>query len=168
MEVEGTTNPQVLISISDATATEGTDETMDFVVSLNRATSGTVTVEYLTLFTVSATPGVDYQDQAGTLTFQPGETSKIISVPIEDDTVNDSGETFGVTLYDAIGADLDDDTATGTILNTEVLTGSFEDVPAEHDGSTPFSFDAAFTTDIAIGYAAMRDHAFTVTKGDVT
>ena len=171
MKVEGTTNPEVLISISDATATEGTDATMDFVVSLSRATSGTVTVEYLTLFdgsATAATPGDDFIHQVGTLTFQPGETSKIISVPIIDDTVNDSGETFGVTLFDAIGADLDDDTATGTILNTEVLTGSFENVPAEHDGSTPFSFYAAFTTDIAIGYAAMRDHAFTVMKGDVT
>ena len=71
-------------------------------------------------------------------------------------------------LYDPIGADIDDDEGIGTILNTEILTGSFENVPAEHDGSTAFSFDAAFTTDIAIGYAAMRDHAFTVTKGDVT
>ena len=168
IQVEGTTNPEVLISISDATATEGTDETADFVVTLSRSWSRTITVKYLTLFTVSATPGVDYQDQGGTLTFQPGETSKIISVPIIDDTVNDSGETFDVLLYDAIGADLGDETATGTILNTEVLTGSFENVPPEHDGSTAFSFDAVFNSEIAIGYAAMRDHAFTVTNGDVT
>ena len=168
IKVEGTSNPEVLISISDATATEGTDATADFVVSLSRSWSRTITVDYLTLFTVSATPGVDYQHQAGTLVFQPGETSKIISVPIIDDTVNDSGETFDVLLYEAIGADLGDDTATGTILNTEVLTGSFENVPAEHDGSTAFSFDAVFNSEIAIGYAAMRDHAFTVTNGDVT
>ena len=168
IKVEGSSNPEVLISISDATATEGTDATADFVVSLSRSWSRTITVKYLTLFTVSATPGVDYQDQGGTLTFQPGETSKIISVPIIDDTVNDSGETFNVLLYDAIGADLGDETATGTILNTEVLTGSFENVPPEHDGSTAFSFDAVFNSEIAIGYAAMRDHAFTVDNGDVT
>ncbi len=168
MQVEGYANPEVLISISDATATEGTDATADFVVSLSRSWSRPITVKYLTLFTVSATPGVDYQDQGGTLTFQPGETSKIISVPIIDDTANDSGETFDVLLYDAIGADLGDETATGTILNTEVLTGSFENVPPEHDGSTAFSFDAVFNSEIAIGYAAMRDHAFTVTNGDVT
>ena len=34
LKVEGTANPDVLVSISDATATEGTDATMDFVVSL--------------------------------------------------------------------------------------------------------------------------------------
>ena len=96
IKVEGTTNPEVLISISDATATEGPDVTADFVVTLNRKSSGTVTVDYLTLFTQSATPGVDFEHTNGTLTFRPGETSKTIKVPIIDDTVNDSGETFGV------------------------------------------------------------------------
>ena len=71
-------------------------------------------------------------------------------------------------LTDPKGAGIDKGSGTGTILNTETLTGNFESVPAEHDGSTAFTFYAAFTTDIAIGYAAMRDHAFTVTKGDVT
>ena len=168
IQVEGYANPEVLISISDATATEGPDVTADFVVTLNRSSSGTVTVDYLTTWTVSATPGVDYQDVNGTLTFRPGETSKIISVPIIDDTVNDSGETFGVTLFDAIGADIDDGQGTGTILNTEILTGSFENVPTEHDGSTPFSFDAVFNSDIGISYATLRDHSFTVTNGKVT
>ena len=93
IKVEGTTNPEVLISISDATATEGTDPTMDFVVTLSQTTSGTVTVEYLTV-DGTAESGSDFQAQNGTLTFQPGETSKTISVPIVDDTVNDNGETF--------------------------------------------------------------------------
>ena len=168
IQVEGYANPEVLISISDATATEGVDETADFVVTLNRSWSRTITVKYITLFTESATPGVDYENRNGTLTFRPGETSKIISVPIIDDTENDSGETFELLLYDANGADLDDDAGTGTILNTEILTGSFENVPAEHDGSTPFTFNVSFTSDVSITPAAMRDHAFTVTNGDVT
>ena len=164
IQVEGYANPEVLISISDATATEGPDVTADFVVTLNRKSSGTVTVLYLSTWTVSATPGVDYQETSGTLTFRPGETSKTISVPIIDDTVNDSGETFGITLYGAIGADIDDGSGIGTILNTEILTGSFENVPTEHDGSTPFSFDAIFNSDIGISYATLRDHSFTVTN----
>ena len=136
IQVEGYANPEVLISISDATATEGPGVTADFVVTLNRSWSRTITVEYITLFTLSATPGVDYQDRNGTLTFQPGETSKIISVPIIDDTVPDSGETFELLLYDAKGADIADETGIGTILNTEILTGSFDNVPGEHDGLT--------------------------------
>ena len=168
IQVEGTPNPEVLISISDATATEGPGVTADFVVTLNRKSSGTVTVDYLTLFTLSATPGVDFEHKSGTLTFRPGETSKTIKVPIIDDTVNDSGETFSLLLYDPKGADFADDTGIGTILNTEVLTGSFENVPAEHDGSTPFTFDAVFNSDIGISYKTLRDHSFTVTNGKVT
>ena len=71
-------------------------------------------------------------------------------------------------LHDEKGADLDVALATGTILNTEVLTGSFENVPGEHDGSTPFTFDAVFNSDIGISYATLRDHSFTVTNGKVT
>ena len=167
IQVEGYANPEVLISISDATATEGVDETADFVVTLNRKSSGTVTVDYSTV-AITAQAGSDFQAKTGTLTFQPGDTSETISIPIIDDTVNDSGETFEVLLHDAKGADLDIALATGTILNTEVLTGSFENVPGEHDGSTPFTFDAVFNSDIGISYATLRDHSFTVTNGKVT
>ena len=56
MKVEGYANPEVLISISGATATEGTDETMDFLVWLNQATSGTVTVKYSTVDVTAESP----------------------------------------------------------------------------------------------------------------
>ena len=57
---------------------------------------------------------------------------------------------------------------TGTILNTETLEASFKNVPQDHDGSNTFTFQVHFTNDISITPAAMRDHAFTVTNGDVT
>ena len=119
----------------------------------------------------------------GTLTFRPGETSKTISVPIIDDAVDDSGETFELLLVSPTGADIADDGAgTGTILNTEGLTGSFgnvpeahdgltgsfEGVPEAHDGQSAFSFRVAFSEDIGISYKTLRDHSFTVTNGKVT
>ena len=79
--------------------------TMDFVVTLSRSSSGTVTVDYSTL-NVTAIGGQDYENTNGTLTFQPGETSKIISIPIIDDAVNDDGETFEVFLFSPTGADI--------------------------------------------------------------
>ena len=168
MKVEGYANPEVLISISSTTVTEGVDATADFVVTLSRSSSGTVTVDYTTL-DVTALAGSDYQYTDGTLTFQPGETSKTVSVPIINDAVNDSGETFWVGLSAVKGATIaGGGVGIGTILNTEILTGSFENVPAEHDGSTPFSFDAVFNSDIGISYATLRDHSFTVTNGKVT
>ena len=48
MKVEGTTNPEVLVSSNEVTVTEGTHATADFVVSLNQATSGPVQVSYET------------------------------------------------------------------------------------------------------------------------
>ena len=41
-------------------------------------------------------------------------------------------------------------------------------MPTEHDGSTPFTFDAVFNSDIGISYKTLRDHSFTVTNGKVT
>ena len=168
MKVEGTTNPEVLMSISSPTVTEGVDATADFVVTLSRSSSGTITVDYTTI-DATALEGLDYTATRGTLTFEPGETSKIISVPIIDDTINDPGETFWVVLTAVKGATIDGGgLGIGTILNTEILTGSFEHVPAEHDGSTPFTFDAVFNSDIGISYKTLRDHSFTVTNGKVT
>ena len=182
IKVEGRTNPEVLISISGATATEGPDVTADFVVWLNRSSSGTVTVTYSTQ-NVTAIGGQDYENTNGTLTFQPGETSKIISIPIIDDAVDDSGETFEVFLFSPTGADIaGDGVGIGTILNTEVLTGSsenvpeahdgltgsFEGVPEAHDGQSAFSFRVAFSEDIGISYKTLRDESFTTTGGAVT
>ena len=168
IQVEGYANPEVLMSISSPTATEGTDATMDFVVTLSRSSSGTVTVNYTTI-DVTALEGLDYTATAGTLTFEPGQTSKTVSVPIIDDTINDPGEIFWVGLTAVKGATFaGGGLGVGIILNTEILTGSFENVPAEHDGSTPFSFDAIFNSDIGISYATLRDHSFTVTNGKVT
>ena len=105
------------------------------------------------------------------MTFAPGETEKIYSLGIVDDSVNEPSETFSMILQYSGGPDdliLADSSGIGTILNTETLTASFENVPQDHDGSNAFTFNVAFTSDVSISPAAMRDHAFTVTNGDVT
>ena len=108
-----------VIRVADAEATEGDDPEMLFRVTLERASSGTVTVNYATADD-TATAGEDYTATSGTLTFASGETEKTVSVAIIDDEVEDSGETFTLVLSDPSGAVLEDDSeATGTILNTE-------------------------------------------------
>ena len=49
------------------------------------------------------------------------------------------------------------------------LTASAHDVPAAHDGSTTFTFELRFSEEPADGfsYKTLRDHAFTVTGGEV-
>ena len=166
----GTSSDPSSLSVADTEATEEEDNTMDFVVTLDPAASGTVTVHYATS-DGTATAGSDYTATSGTLTFTAGETTKTISVPITDDTVDDGGETFTLTLSNASGASLGDAQATGTIRNTETatpLTASFEDVPAAHDGSTVFTFKVRFSDEPAVSFRVLRDSAaFTVSAGTV-
>src|SRR5262249_820537 len=77
--------PPVLpgLSISDASITEGDtgSSQLPFTVTLSKAATGPVTVNYATA-DGSATAGSDYTARAGTLTFAAGETSKTISVTV--------------------------------------------------------------------------------------
>ena len=47
------------------------------------------------------------------------------------------------------------------------LTATTHDAPASHDGSAAFSFELWFSEASAVGFATVRDHAFTVTEGSV-
>ena len=70
----------------------------------------------------TAMAGSDYTDTTGTLTFEVGDTSKTISVPINDDAVEDDGETLTLILSNPSGAFFGDGRAIGTIRNMEVAT----------------------------------------------
>ncbi len=119
LQIDGKAAPCEGLSVADAEATEGRDSAMTFTVTLSPARSSQVTVRYATS-DGSARQGSDYTRRSGTLTFAAGETTKTVSVPIIDDSVEDDGETFTLTLSSASGATIVDATATGTIRNTEV------------------------------------------------
>ena len=87
-------------------------------MTLNRAPSGTVTVDYATT-DGTATAGSDYTATSGTLTFAAGETEKTVSVPVLDDAHDEGSETLTLTLSNASGAHIEDGTATGTINNSD-------------------------------------------------
>ena len=106
------------LSVADTQVQEGAGATADFTVTLNRAASQTVTVDWTTVDGTAAA-GEDYTAASGTLTFGPGQTSKTVSVVILDDTAEDSGETFTLQLGNASGATLADAEATGTIFDEE-------------------------------------------------
>ena len=48
------------------------------------------------------------------------------------------------------------------------LTAEFLGAPASHDGQTAFTLELRFSEGFPISYATLRDHAFTVTGGEVT
>ena len=135
--VDVTDVQEPMVRVADAEATEGDDSEIVFRVTLASASLETVTVNYATA-DGTAVAGDNYTATSGTLTFAPGETEKTVAVPIVDDTVEDSGETFRLVLSDPSGAVLDDTEATGTILNAEpvqprssVSEPDGEDLPAD-------------------------------------
>ena len=118
--ISATVRGPVALSVADARAEEGADETIDFAVSLSRAASGTVEVSYATA-DGTATAGEDYTRSGGTLSFDPGETEKTVRVPVLDDAVDEGEETFTLRLTNASGAVVADGEAIGTIENSDPL-----------------------------------------------
>ena len=106
--------------VADARVREAAGATLDFAVTLSRASASTVTVDYATS-DGSATAGQDYTSVSGTLTFNAGETAKTVSAPVLDDAHDDGGETLTLTLSNPSGGNayLADGTATGTIENAD-------------------------------------------------
>ena len=113
--------PPVEVSVADARVEEGAGAVLAFVVTLERAVSGAVTVNYATS-DGSAQAGVDYTAASETLTFAAGESSRTIEVAVLDDAHDEGEETMALTLSNASsGARITDAEATGTIVNADPL-----------------------------------------------
>ncbi len=108
------------ISVDDARVEEDDGAVLSFAVTLSRAASGALTVDYATS-DGSAQAGADYTAASGTLTFQAGESSKTIEVAVLDDSHDDDGETLTLTLSNPSSGRLTDGKATGTIENRDPL-----------------------------------------------
>ena len=157
------------LRVADAEGREGSNPEILFSVTLAPTSTEEVTVSYATQ-PGTATAGADYTHTSGSLTFAPGEWRKTVDVRIADDEVEDSGETFELRLFNASGADIADNLATGTILNrekdTSPLTASFSDMPATHTGAA-FTFGLEFSEEVELSYETLRDDALEVTGGAV-
>ena len=114
-----------MISISDASVYENINIPISFNVTLNRAATQTVTVDWATADN-SATAGSDYTSDSGTLTFSQGESSKTITVTIVNDSIDEGSESFYVNLSNASGGQISDSQAVGTINNTDAIPGAWD------------------------------------------
>lgn len=112
--------PSVGMAASVLTVSE-TVGTATLTVTLSAASTSTVTVNYATA-DGTATAGADYNQTSGTLTFNPGETSRTLSVGIRTDNLLEANETFTVTLSAPSNANLGAVTTT-TVTITDVRTG---------------------------------------------
>ena len=108
------------LSVADVAMREGDSGTAElmFVVTLDKAATGPVTVNYATA-NGTASAGSDYAALTGTLTFAAGETSKMVHVVVNGDATVEANETLTLTLSGATGATIADATAVGQITDDD-------------------------------------------------
>lgn len=164
------------LSISDVSVTEGNSGTTNamLTVSLSKASTQTIKVNYATA-DGTATASSDYTATSNTLTFNPGQTSLSISVPIIGNTISESTETFKVNLSSPINATiakaqgittiLDNDASStptqGAFNYSEALKDSFLFYEAQRSGKLPATNRISWRGDSALKDGADVGHDLT-------
>ena len=87
-------------------------------------------------------------------------------------TSDDEGKTVKVRVTftdDAGNSESLTSAATAAVEEGEMipLTATIPDAPSSHDGSNTFTFELRFSEEFPLSYRTLRDHAFTVTGGEV-
>ena len=143
-------DPPPTLSIENARVSGSEDSGfIKFTVSLaaEHASRRTVTVDYATI-DGTAEAGSDYTETSGVLTFDPLQTTGVISVPVNDDDMAEPDETFTLTLSNLSNAVLANEliwvSATGTIEDNEP-TVSAAARSAEVTEGAPVVFDLTRT-----------------------
>jgi hypothetical protein len=108
------------LAISDTAVVEGDAGGTEalFTVTLAPASAASVQVGFATA-DQGALAGTDYTAASGTLTFAPGETVRVVAVPVLGDAADEPHETYLVQLGSAQGAVVADGVGVGTILDDD-------------------------------------------------
>jgi hypothetical protein len=120
--IDNETQPTLSIDNPSVTEPDAGSVNMNFTVTLSSASTQSVTVDLQTsdgTATSVSGPGQDYVTTSGSLFFSPGETSKLIQVPVLGDTTPEPDETFSVTLSNPSNATISSGTGTGTIIDND-------------------------------------------------
>lgn len=139
----GTTpaQPDPQLSISDVNLFEGNNGTTSFpfTVTLDHASSKTITVVYSTV-DGTAKSGADYTSVSNqTLTFQPNETSKTITISVVADDIEEGDDQFTIVLSSPVNATIARSIGTGTIRNDDTkasFSNTGYDAPTSYPGYT--------------------------------
>ncbi len=129
------------LSINSVSQKEGDGGTtpFNFTVSLSGPNNQTVTVYYETANGTATAPS-DYRTVVSSVSFAPGETSKIVTILVNGDTLIEEDETFTVSLFNPTNATIAVAQGTGTIQK--------DDAPGDLD--TSFDSDGISLTPSAI------------------
>ncbi len=109
------------LTVSDVSKKEGRNgtTTFSFTVTLSAPSSVPVTVQYATADGTATVAGHDYFATSGSLTFQPGQTSKTITALVRGDRTLEADEAFFLNLANSQGAWIGDGQGLGMIENDD-------------------------------------------------
>ena len=134
--------PTLAIAATNANQTEGNSGSKAFTFTVTRADNTTGSNNVNWAVTGSGSNPANASDFAGsvlpsgTVSFAPGESSKVITVNVQGDTTVELNENFTVTLSNATnGATITTATATGTIQNDDFIGTSGPDTLAGTSGA---------------------------------
>ena len=168
---DGDTDTEAVeISVADATVTEGdgTENNLEFAITLSDAAETEVTVDYSTT-DGTATAGADYTETSGSLTFAPGETEQIVSVPVIGEFAQEEDETFTFNLANAQSEDgtisIANAEATGTITNDDAIISAGDANIIEGDDGTT---DLVFTVSLDVGVDRELSAEYSTSDGTAT
>lgn len=110
------------LAVGDVTVDEGDGGSVvaQFSVRLAPPSAQTVSVDYHTI-DGTAVAGADYSAVSGSLSFAPGQTEQVVSVPIIGDADDEPDRSFALVLSNASGADIIDDQGLATIVDDDGL-----------------------------------------------
>ena len=129
------TDPPATLSIADVSSPEDT-ATFGFVVSLDTPSASSVSFSYATT-AGTATAGADFVTKSGTATFAPGQTSKMVSVTVVADQLDEVDEAFTMVVSSATGASIGDGTGKATLVDDDAMPGvSVSDASVTESDST--------------------------------
>ena len=112
------------LSVADAEVGEGPGAVLVFEVTLARAADHPVTVDYATA-DGTATAGEDYEVVSGMLSFETGQTTATVQVPVLDDSHDEGEETLTLVLTNASNARIHDGEALGIIVNSDPIPSAW-------------------------------------------
>jgi len=163
--------------IDDVTVTEGDSGTTDavFTVTLATALEETASVGFDTEY-LSADAGVDYESTTGTLTFEAGETTQELIVPVIGNTQSQGDRAFLVNLSNSSeNATIGDNQGIGVIADDDRLSVSVENTQAIEGEAATFTvrLSTASEEPVIVEYATVGDTAvdeehFEPTSGELT
>ncbi len=171
------------LTVNDVSVSEGNSGTMGatFTVTLSAVAAQTVTVHYATADGTATVAGSDYQATSGTLTFDPGVTSRTVTVLVNGDTQPEVNETFTLNLSSPVNAQIQDAQGVGTIVNDDQSpTISISDYQATEGnrGTKPFTFTVSLSAvsgspvtvqySTASGTATTKNKDYNATSGTLT